>query len=143
MDEQTIRQKALERINTPRLGFLKGDDYPPGVNMDDVRESVLLLPIEELMTKNGNLPCRDVILRRCIRNVAARGLVDEEKLRNRVVKVFISCTKKMKRKDGLLSNAVNTTLQYLKYEATVDVLLGVFDGSCINIDRLLKLYPKK
>lgn len=142
MDEQSIRQKALERINTPRGDFLRVDDCPPGVNMDDVRESVLLLPIEELMTKNGNLPRRDVILRRCIRNVAARGLVNEEKLRKSVVKAFVSRTKKIKREDGLLSNAVNATLQYLKHEATVDVLLGVFDGSIINNDRLLMLHPK-
>ena len=143
MDEQSIRQKALERINTPRLGFLRGDDCPPGVNMDDVRESVLLLPIEELMTKNGNLARRDVILRRCIRNVAERGLVNEEKLRNSVVKAYSSWRKKLKIKDSPLSVAINDTLQYLKHEATVDVLLGVYDGYFINTDKLLMLRPKK
>lgn len=143
MDEQSIRQKALERINTPRLEVLRVDDCPPGVKMDDVRESLFLLPIEELMTKNGNLPRRDVILRRCIRNVAARGLVNEEKLRNSVVKAYSSWRKKLKIKDGPLSVAINDTLQYLKHEATVDVLLGVYDGYFINTDKLLMLRPKK
>lgn len=94
------------------------------------------------MTKNGNLPRRDVILRRCIRNVAARGLVNEEKLRKSVVKAYSSFRKKLMIKDDPLSDDWNATLQYLKHEATVDVLLGVFDGSIINPDRLLKLHPK-
>ena len=140
MDEATIRQKALERINTPRW---ESNDCPPGVNKSDIRDSVFLLPIADLMTKNGNLARRDVILRRCIRNVAKRGLVNEEKLRKSVVKVYSSWRKKSKIKDGPLSVAMNTTLQYLKHEATVDVLLGVYDGYFINTDKLLMLRPKK
>lgn len=143
MDEQSIRQKALERINTPRWDSKVDIDCPPGVIMDDIRESVFLLPIEELMTTNGNLARRDVILRRCIRNVAERGLVNEEKLRKSVVKAYSSWMKKLKIKDGPLSVAINDTLQYLKHEATVDVLLGVYDGYFINTDKLLMLRPKK
>lgn len=35
----------------------------------------------------------------------------------------------------------NATLQYLKHEATVDVLLGVYDGCFINTDKLFMLRP--
>ena len=39
--------------------------------MNDVFEAILEVPIKELLTSNGDLTRRDVILHRCIRYVAS------------------------------------------------------------------------
>ena len=134
MDEETIRQKALERIKTVRL-FKLENDYPPGFNMNDVFEAINEVPIEELLTSNGDLTRRDVILRRCIKYVASEGLVDEEKLRKDVIRVYSSFVKKLK----LGEIYKDPILHYFQNEASIEKLLGLYDGRNINTDKLLRL----
>lgn len=134
MNEATIRQKALERIKTPRL-FKLENDYPPGVNMNDVFDAINEVPIEDLLTSNGDLTRRNVILRRCIRYVASKRLVDEKKLRKDVVRVLKSFTKKLK----LGVDCWNPIIHYFQYEASIEELIGLYDGGNINPDKLLRL----
>lgn len=134
MDEAAIRKKALERIKTVRQ-FKFENDYPPGVNMNDVFDAIFEVPIENLLTSNGDLTRRKVIIRRCIRYVASKGLVDEKKLRKDVVQVLKSFTKKLK----LGVDCWNPIIHYFQYEASIEELIGLYDGRNINTDRLLRL----
>ena len=85
--EADIRQQAKEKIETIKGSYKKLEfDVPPGVNINDVLDAVDVLPSEDLVTSNGVLQRRDIIMRRCIKHVAEEGKVDEAKLRNSTVK---------------------------------------------------------
>lgn len=141
MDEATIRQKALERIKTPRL-FKLENDYPPGVNMNDVFDAINEVPIEELLTSNGELTRRDVILRRCIKYVASKGLVEERILRKDVVRIYTSFIRKYK-KSQLGAKYREPIIHFFQNEASIDKLLSLYNGSNIDTDKLLRLVDEQ
>lgn len=137
MDEARIRQNALDRIITVRFYKLE-NDYPPGVKMNDVFNAIEEMPIEELLTKNGNLTSRVIILRRCIRYVASKGLVDEKKLRKDVVRVYTSITKKF----NLGARYRETIIHFFQNDVSIEKILSLYDGGNINTDKLLRFADK-
>ncbi len=140
VDEAEIRQQAKKKIEKTKYPWKKLEsDVPPGVEVKDVLTSVDVIPLEELITANGSLQRRDVIIRRCIKHLAEEGKVDEAKLRNVTSNKLYNILRRQWVADDIEKKNAMTVIR-----ETIPVveLVYTYDGEELNLGKIFNLVNK-